>query len=89
MKQKWAASARKGAFFGQIRSTLESEAKQLERRIIDGCREAILASSEHFSGIYGASSANGRPTRSPAFRFSLMESKPGKVQIVKMALERL
>ena len=24
--------------------------KQLERRIIDGCREAILASSEHFSG---------------------------------------
>ena len=47
MKQKWAASARKGAFFGWIRQTLESEAEQLERRIIDGCREAILGRSQH------------------------------------------
>ena len=83
MKQKWAASVRKGAFFGRIRYTLGSEAKQLERRIIDGCREGILASSEHFSGIYGASSSNCRPTRSPAFRFTLMESKPGKFKSSK------
>ena len=35
--------------------------------------------AEHFSGIYGASSSNRRPIKSPAFRFTLMESKPGKV----------
>ena len=31
----------------------------------------------------------GRPSMSPAFRFSLLESKLGKVCFVKMALERL
>ena len=79
MKQKRPASAGKGAFFGPIIPTLESEEKQLERKIIDGCCEAILASSEHFGGIYGASSANRWPTKLPAFCFFLMESKPGKV----------
>ena len=89
MKQEWAASVRKGAFFGWIRLTLGSEAKQLERRIINGYHEAILASSEQFSGIYGASSSNRWQTRLPALHFTLMETKPGKVQIVKMALEQL
>ena len=45
--------------------------------------EAILASFEHFSGIYGASSANGRPTRSPAFRFSLWKAKLEKFKSSK------
>ena len=80
MKQKWAASAGKGVFFQPIISTLESEAKQLERGIIDGCCEAILASSEHF----GASSANRWPTRLPAFRFSLMKANLEKFKSSKL-----
>ena len=45
--------------------------KEIERRIIGGCIEEILASFDHFCGIYGASSADRWRTRSPAFRFSL------------------
>ena len=45
--------------------------KEIERRIIDGCIEVVLARFNHFCGIYGASSADRWRTRSPAFRFSL------------------
>ena len=43
--------------------------KEIERRIIDGCIEAILATFDHFCGIYGASSADRWRTRSPAVPF--------------------
>ena len=50
------------------------------RRVIDGCHEAIWARLDRFRGIYGASSANRRPTRSPALCFSLGEANRQNVK---------
>ena len=51
------------------------------RRVIDGCREAILTRLDHFCGIYGALSAGRRANGSSAFRFSLGEANRQKVKL--------
>jgi len=45
---------------------LEIWEKQIERRVIDGYHEAILARLDHFCGIYGALSAGRLASGSPA-----------------------
>ena len=51
----------------------------MERRVIDGCHEAILAKLDHFCGIYRALSTGRWASESPAFRFSLAEANHQKV----------
>ena len=64
----------------------------MERRVIDGYHEAILARLDNFCGIYGGlSSAIWRVTGSelPAFGFSLREANRQTVKLAKMALNSL
>ena len=52
---------------------------QIERKFIDGCRDAILPRLDYFCGVYGAVYGASRalpwPTWSPAFRFASVRTQ--------------
>ena len=61
----------------------------MARKVIDGCHEAIWVRLDHFSGIYGAWSADRWARGSPALCFSLGEANRQNIIFAKMALNHL
>ena len=57
----------------------------MERRVIDGYHDAILARLDHFCGIYGALSSG----RLASDRQPLGEANRQKVKLAEMALNSL
>ena len=62
---------------------MKPETKYILRKIIDGCREAVLTRLDDFCEIYGAWSVDRWWTRLPTFCFALLVGKPQKLNLTK------